>query len=124
MAFSFGFGGKAKKSSTIESGKSRFETSGTETRQLELDQLAIEKIIADVLGGPQGLASIFGGEQTAGIFNSSVSAQASGDIVANLVGEIAKLTGKEVVTSEESGTEAFRNKSSSKEASASADFTI
>lgn len=73
-------------------------TTGRATRQLELDEAAIQKIIEDVLSGPQGLASIFAGEQTAGIFDSSVTAQAAGDIVANLVGELAKLTGREVST--------------------------
>lgn len=69
-------------------------TRGSTTEQLVLDQAAIEKIIADVLGGPQGLASIFGGEQTAGVFDSSVAAQAAGDLASSLVGELAKLTGK------------------------------
>lgn len=74
---------------------------GRQESQLELDQAAIEKIISDVLGSESGLASIFGGEQSAGIFDSSVAAQASGDLAANLVGELAKITGKQVTTGEE-----------------------
>lgn len=84
---------------------------GTQTRQLELDQAAIAKIIEDVLGGPGGLASIFGGEQAAGIFGSSVSAQASGDLVSKLVGELAKLTSREVTTQEAETTTDQRTES-------------
>ena len=64
------------------------------TEQLKLDPLAVQKIIQDVLGGAEGLAEIFAGEQNAGIFNSSVAAQASGDLATKLIGEIAKLTGE------------------------------
>lgn len=78
-------------------------TTGTTTSQLELDQAGIEKIIADVLGGATGLANIFSGEKVAGIFDSSVSAQASGDLAAKLAGEIARLTGR-TVTTEDSAT--------------------
>lgn len=67
-------------------------TSETGFERLKVDQAAIDQIIQDVLGGADGLAAIFQGEQTAGIFNSSVAAQASGDLAAKLVGEIAKLT--------------------------------
>lgn len=76
-------------------------TTGKQTEQLKLDQAAIAKIIEDVLGGTEGLASIFGGEQTAGIFDSSVAAQAAGDLTSKLVGEIAKLTGVREITTEE-----------------------
>ncbi|MEY8217467.1 MAG: hypothetical protein RPT13_03900 [SAR324 cluster bacterium] len=72
-------------------------TSGTTTQRqkLNIDEAGVQKIIEDVLGGAEGLASIFGGEQTAGIFNSSVSAQAAGDLASKLAGEIAKLTAEQ-----------------------------
>ena len=89
------FGGKSK-----TSGSGTTKSSGKQTEQLVLDDDAIAKIIQDVLGGANGLASIFGGEQTAGIFNSSVAAQAAGDLASNLVGELAKITGKREVTQE------------------------
>jgi hypothetical protein len=92
--------GSTKTSAEKENEKTTEAFEGTKTTQLELDQDATDKIIADVLGGANGLASIFGGEQNAGIFDSSVAAQASGDLAANLVGELAKLTGKTVETSE------------------------
>lgn len=76
-------------------------TSGIRTQQTELDQKAIEKIISDVLGSESGLAGIFGGEQGIGVYNSTAAAQASGDLVTNLVGELAKLTSKTTTTDDE-----------------------
>jgi len=70
----------------------------SQTQKLNLDPLAVQKIIEDVLGGADGLASIFQGEQTAGIFDSSVAAQAAGDLTSKLVGEIAKLTAEQETT--------------------------
>tara|TARA_R110000782_G_scaffold246175_1_gene332891 strand:+ start:1856 stop:2203 length:348 start_codon:yes stop_codon:yes gene_type:complete len=92
--------GSTKTSAEKENEKSTEVFSGTKTTQLELDQDATDKIIADVLGGANGLKDIFSGEQNAGIFDSSVAAQASGDLTANLIGELAKLTGKTVEESE------------------------
>ncbi len=66
------------------------------TKQLEIDSAALTKIISDVLGSEQGLASIFSQEKGAGLYNGTVSAAASGDLTAKLVGEIAKLTAREV----------------------------
>lgn len=76
-------------------------TSGLQTEQLQLEDAAVQQIIRDVLGGPDGLAAIFAGEQNAGIFNSSVAAEAAGDLASKLVGEIAKITGKNVKTADE-----------------------
>ena len=97
---SFGVSGGAEKTKDTSKTKASKTSSGLQTSQLQLDQEAIDKIISDVLGSEQGLASIFSGEQTAGIFDSSVAAQSAGDLAANLVGEIAKLTGKTVTTDE------------------------
>ena len=73
-------------------------TDSTTRKQLEVSQSAIDKLVGDVLGSEQGLASIFSKENVAGLYDSTVSAQASGDLVANLIGEIAKLTSPEVTT--------------------------
>lgn len=73
---------------------------GFATEQLILDPAAIQKIIQDVLGAEDGLASILSGEQNAGIFNSSVAQGQATDLVQGLVGELAKLTGKKVGTQE------------------------
>lgn len=72
-----------------------------EVTQLELTQEGIDKIVADVLGGANGLAAIFAGEQGTGLYNSSVAANEAGDLSAKLVGEIARLTGRQVSTTEE-----------------------
>jgi len=121
----FNFGGNTKKSSE-STALSGFKTTdlnavvnqaqaevgqtassyGKDTTQVEgvqLDQAAIDKIIQDVLGGADGLASIFGGEHSSGIYNSSVAAQAAGDLASKLVGEIATLTAKRITTSGEAG---------------------
>lgn len=94
--------------------KDRSITGGITTDKLNIEQEALDKIISDVLSGPEGLASIFAGEQTAGIFDSSVAAQAAGDLASKLVGEIAKLTAERetstgevsISSGEETGTEA------------------
>lgn len=108
------FGGSSSTSAKTTGTREKEDTSTAReqrgTSQLELDQTAIDKIVQDVLGGGNGLANIFGGEQTAGIFNSSVAAQASGDLAANLVGELAKLTGKTVTTGTETIEEQRRRK--------------
>lgn len=72
-----------------------------EVTQLELTQEGIDKIVEDVLGGANGLAAIFAGEQSSGLYNSSVAANEAGDLSAKLVGEIARLTGRQVSTTEE-----------------------
>lgn len=71
-------------------------TTGTKTSQLELDDEAITRIIQETLGGANGLAGVFNKDNASGIYNSTASAQASGDLVAKLVGELAKVTGKTV----------------------------
>jgi len=108
-------GGSAKRKTERERGTETKASTGLRTEQLILDDVAIQKIIEDVLGGPQGLAQIFAGEQTAGIFDSSVAAQAAGDLAANLVGEIAKLTGIREVRAQEDVFTEFQKKRTTKE---------
>lgn len=95
------FGGKTSTSGNTTASGSEKRT-GKTTNQLQLDPAAVQKIIQDVLGGADGLASIFSGEQSSGLYNSSTAAQAAGDLTAKLVGEIAKLTGKTVLEEEAS----------------------
>lgn len=89
-------------------------TTGSTTERLDISQDAINKIIEDVLGGAEGLAAIFGGEQNAGIFDSSVAAQAAGDLASKLVGEIAQLTAEKTTTQEQETTQASKTKTKSK----------
>ncbi len=72
------------------------EGSGVTKEYTNLSPEALDRIIQQVLGGVDGISSIFGAEQSAGLYNSSVAAQASGDLIAQLVGEIAKLTAPKV----------------------------
>jgi hypothetical protein len=82
-------------------------TDTTQTERLKLDEAAIQKIIEDVLGGAEGLAGIFSKEQAAGVFDSSVAAQAAGDLASKLVGELAKLTAEKEVT--QTGTQVTKS---------------
>ena len=114
----------AERASERERSRQTESRTGLRTEQLKLDESAIQKIIEDVLSGPEGLANIFAGEQTAGIFSSSVAAQAAGDLAANLVGEIAKLTGvREVREQEDVLTEAER-KTVGKKVAAESSFKL
>jgi len=95
------FGFEAKASLEASKEKTYGNTWQTETtgessnERLILDTNAINKIVDDVLSGPdaaQGLADIFAGEQRSGLYDSSVAAQEAGDLTANLIGELAKVT--------------------------------
>jgi hypothetical protein len=92
MSMSFGIGGKSEKSSGSASETQR------QTSQLELEQSAIDKIISDVLGGADGLANIFNQSNSSGVYDSTTDTNMTTDLVTNLVGELAKLTGKQVDT--------------------------
>lgn len=93
-----GFGGALSggKEEGTKKEKGTSTTTGTKTSQLELDDEAITRIIQETLGGANGLAGVFNKDNASGIYNSTASAQASGDLVAKLVGELAKVTGKTV----------------------------
>ena len=71
------------------------------TEQLDISEEGLQKIVADVLGGTEGLADIFSGEQLQGLYDTTAAAQAAGNLVTNLAGELAKLTAKHVTTVEE-----------------------
>ena len=81
------------------------EISGEARDRLEISDEAIDKIVSDILSGPEGLASIFAGEQAAGVFNTSVAAQAAGDLTAKITGEIAKLRAERVQTEKREQTQ-------------------
>jgi len=85
----------------------------TVTEKLELDKEGILALIDDVLGGTQGLASIFSEENVAGLYNSSVAKEASGDLISQIAGEIAKLTGTKTSTRKGTTTKVGSQSSSS-----------
>lgn len=107
-------------SSKTESGSSKTAGSRTTKDKLNISDEGTAKIIEDLLSGSggRGLASIFAGEQSAGIFNSSVAAQEAGNFAANVVGEIAKLT------AERETTEDINSKTSTHGNSVAAGFKI
>lgn len=87
--------------------------SGKTTEYLELDEEAITKILEDLLGSAQGLASIFSGEQATGLYSSSAAAAEAGDFAAQVVGELAKITGKKVSTTDKTTTSTQKQKEES-----------
>lgn len=93
---SLGGSAKASKETKEENLDQIVTRTGTQTDFMEIDDEAVKKITDDLLSADGGLASIFAGEQSSGIFNSSVAALEAGDLSANIVGEIAKLRAKKV----------------------------
>ena len=95
------FGSSASQSgSTTRSGTQTDSADASVTRKgkttgvqrNKVDRFAINKAIADVLEGNEGLASILGDEQGAGVFSSTTAQNAVQELVAKVAGEIGKLT--------------------------------
>ncbi len=96
----FGTSGTSSGSGTGSSSSKTLATeAGSFVEQLEISEEGILKILNDILGSEQGLANVFSEENVAGIFNSTVSKQAAGDLITNLAGELAKLTAKKTQSS-------------------------
>ena len=74
---------------------------GRSSERLQIDNVGIQKLLQDMLGSQQGLASIFSNEKVSGLYGSTAATQASGNLLANLAGEIAKLTAKKVSETDE-----------------------
>lgn len=115
---------KAKTSHTTQKQTQEQQESSNSSSQLKLDDKAITKIIEDTLGSADGLASIFAGEQTAGIFDSSVAAQASGDLAANIIGELAKITGETVTNTDTNTARTGKTSENENETEAGASFKL
>ena len=101
----FGNSGKTTGHTTVDATSSQLATgtqtgtkTGTESKGLEIDQAAVDKIVQDILSGESGLADIFSQEAGAGVYASTSAKQAAGDLVSKIAGEIAKLQAKEVTT--------------------------
>ena len=93
-----GLVGSSSKATTSGTGKTTGKVTTTQTEGLNISQEGIDKLIRDVLAQSGGLADVFSTENVAGIFDSSVAAQAAGDIATQLVGELAKLTATKTAT--------------------------
>lgn len=79
---------------------------GVATEQLEIDEAGILSFIEDALSSAQGLAQIFGAEQGAGLFGGSVATKETESLLAKIAGELAKVTGRKVATTDEETTSA------------------
>ena len=103
-----GLFGTSQSQSGSSSGEAHSKTTanltGESRSRLEISDEAIDKIVADILSGPEGLAEIFSGENVAGIFNSTVATLQASDLVSNIVGEIAKLRAEKVDTVDQTQT--------------------
>lgn len=92
------FGGSS--STTVKS-------SGTVIEQLDISEEGVQRVLEELLSSEQGLAAIFSEENISGLYQSSVAAQAAGDLVAQVAGEIAKLKARKITSkSEKSKTSA------------------
>jgi len=91
----------SRKDSTTQTDQTT-KTSGTTTDQLVVDQAGIDKLVQDILSSNQGLADIFSGEQSSGLYNSTTAASMAGDLASKVAGEIAKLTGKRTIAEDKS----------------------
>ena len=76
-------------------------TSGRISEQLQIDKEGIIEMISDVLGGEGGLADIFGKAGASGIYNATTAKQEAGNLLAQIAGELAKVTGTKVSIKEE-----------------------
>lgn len=113
-------GGSSSTSGTTEESETTRARTGERRERLDISDEAINKITEDLLAkAGSGIKDIFGAEKVAGIFGSTVSAQASGDLVANIVGEIAKLRAEKITTTDETEEEKIKGKSRTSEAEAS-----
>ena len=66
-------------------------------KRLVISDEAIQQIIQDMLSETDGgLAAIFAGEKSSGLYNSSVAAEEAGDLAAKILGEVGKLRAREV----------------------------
>lgn len=85
----------------VSVGQTKTSGSGLKTSKLILDEAGYRKIIDDIMGAENGLASLLQGESTAGIFGSTTNTLMAQRFAQDLAGELAKLTAESVTTTEE-----------------------
>lgn len=89
----FGFG--------VDNTSTKQTVSGTQTTQTILGQDAVDKIVADVLGGDIGLSALASGENVSGLSGTSVKSMLASDLVSKIVGEVAKLQATTITTTDQ-----------------------
>ena len=92
-------------SAEVEASKSWLKgletTKSQKTTQRVITAEAMNKIMSDILGSEQGLASLATGENVSGSFGSTGRTQLSQDFLVKVAGEMAKLTSQEITNFEE-----------------------
>lgn len=83
------------------------------TQQRVLSAAAMNKIMSDMLGSEQGLASLASGQGVAGSFGGSGNAQLAQDFLTKIAGELAVLTAPTVTESNTDQTQAQETNTSS-----------
>jgi len=79
-------------------------TSGTKTSGQDISADGITRIINQMLGGQGGVKDISGTARGTGLFNSSTEALLRNDLATRVAGEAAKLSAKQVDTTDETTT--------------------
>jgi len=91
-----------KDTQRVESGT--IADAGTTKERFELNTEGVLALVEDVLTSEQGLASIFSGEKATGLYDTSVARQEAGDLIGQIAGELAKLTGTKVTEVDKKST--------------------
>lgn len=71
---------------------------GTTSKKRNLTKEGFDKIVQDILGADNGLASIVSGENASGGYGGTTKALLAQDLVVKLAGELANITSEEVTT--------------------------
>lgn len=84
----------------IFKGSSSSETTsgGTETKQTLMSQDAVNAMLAQILGGTQGLASVTSGSKNAGLYNSSTNQLLVNDLLSKSAAQVALASSPTVST--------------------------
>lgn len=103
----------SKMGASTERTSTTTNASGTQKSKLNIDQAGLDKIIQDILGAEQGLASLVQGQSTAGLYGASTNTLLTQKFVTDIAGELAKLTAETVQENQES-SKAVQKKSGAK----------
>lgn len=70
----------------------------TTTTGTDISAEGINALIAQIMGGANGLASVAGGQKSAGLYNSTTNEQLVNDLTSRTAGEVAKASAKTTTT--------------------------
>ena len=98
--------------SSISTGETKGKSKTTQQRAISAE--AMNKIMSDILGSEQGLASLATGENVSGGFGSTMKTQLAQDFLVKTSGELAALSAPMVTEADMSQTNEAKQESSSK----------